>query len=336
MSKKGQRKREATERGLANIPDKEPSHYEKKLMEEERKKENARPSLIKRIGIGLLDFVFAAVFAGALFAVTYFAIFPSIGYNEAAEKIVLAYDQSHLYQNVNGNFTLISNNYDDSKTPEEQYDVAITSFYSENQRAIKDGKLEKYNDLKISSGYYELDGDGNYVRKEGVTTTVAKTFLEQEYGKAVDYLFEDDEIVEAYHKTFNTMAYSILIIVSISSLAFYIVIPLTDKRHRTLGFMIGKVMPVDSKTLGPVYWEKILIRNFIFIIFTFISPITLYIWAKAFTYSFIPFFANSFVLLVTRSNSGIHDYAGHTNVINESFSNPFETLKAITEQGEQQ
>lgn len=330
MSKKGQRKREATEIGLANIPDKEPSHYEKKLMEEERKKENARPSLIKRIGIGLLDFVFAAVFAGALFAVTYFAIFPSIGYNEAAEKIVLAYDQSHLYQNVNGNFTLISDNYDDSKTPEEQYDVAITSFYSENQRAQQDGKLAKYEEAK--SKYYEENGE----RKEGVTTTVAKAFLEQEYEKAVDYLFEDDEIVEAYHKTFNTMAYSILIIVSISSLAFYIVIPLADKRHRTLGYMIGKVMPVDSKTLGPVYWEKILIRNFIFIIFTFISPITLYIWAKAFTYSFIPFFANSFVLLVTRSNSGIHDYAGHTNVINESFSNPFETLKAITEQGEQQ
>ena len=30
------------------------------------------------------------------------------------------------------------------------------------------------------------------------------------------------------------------------------------------------------------------------------------------------------------------DYAAHVMVINESYSNPFETLKAITEQGDQQ
>ena len=336
MSKRSERKQEAIEKAVANIPDKEPSHYEKKLMEEERKKENARPSLIKRIGIGLLDFVFAAVFAGALFAATYFAVFPKLGYNEASETIVRAYDESHLYHTVNGNFTLISEDYDSEKTPEENYDEAITLFYKENPRAVAAEKLAQYNNDKINSGYYKLDDNGNYVRTEGTTADVAKSFMEQQYNKAVDFLFEDDTIIDAYLKTYHIMVYSILIIVSISSIAFYIIIPLIDKRKRTLAYMIGKIMPVDSKDMKPVFWDRILLRNLIFIVLTFISPVTLYIWARAITYSFIPFFANTFVLIVTRSNCGIHDYAGHDIVVNESFSNPFETLKAITDQGDQQ
>lgn len=329
MSKNSVRRRQATEKSMQDMPAYEPSHYEKKQMEMDRRKDNARPSLIKRIGVGLLDFVFAAIFAGALFAGAYFGIFPKLGYNEAANTIVEAYDTSHLYHNVNGNYTLISEDYDSDKTPEENYDGAITTFYKEKSQA----KLEEYENAKISSGYYVKDGD-SFVRTEGTTDSIAKTFLEQQYDKAVDYLFEDQSIIDAYHKTFNIMVYSILITVSISTLSLYLIVPLVDKKHRTLGYMIGKIMPVDSKDMKPAFWDRILLRNLIFIVFTFISPITLYIWAKAITYSFIPFFANTFVLIITHSNSGIHDYAGHCNVVNESFSNPFENLKAITGQGD--
>ena len=146
MSKKGITKREATEKSLQDMPIKEPSHDEKKQMELERRKENARPSLIKRMGIGLLDFVFAAVFAGALFVATYFGIFPKVGYNDAVEEVLSAYNDSHLYNTVNGSFVLISSSYDDNKTPEQNYDVPITLFYKENARAVKDGKLDKYNE----------------------------------------------------------------------------------------------------------------------------------------------------------------------------------------------
>ena len=336
MSKQSQRKQEAVQKSIANIPDKEPSHYDKKLMEEERRKENARPSLIKRIGVGLLDFLFAAILAGGLFAITYFTIFPALGYNEAAAKIVEAYDTSHLYHSVNGGFVLINEDYDAAKTPEENYDVPITAYYSENERAIKDNKLDKYKETKLNSGYYELNSENEIVRKADISSDVAKAFLEQQYNNALDYLFEDPAIIDSYYKTFNCMAFSILIIVTISSSVFYIAIPLIDKRHRTLGYMIGKLIPVDSKEMGPVYWDRILLRNAIFVVFTFISPITLYFWANALTFSFIPFFANSAVLLFTRSNSGIHDFAGHVNVVNQSLSNPFENLKAITEQGENQ
>ncbi len=333
MSKQSQRKQEAIQKSIANIPDKEPSHYDKKLMEEERRKDNARPSLIKRIGVGLLDFLFAAVLAGGLFAVTYFTIFPSLGYNEAAAKIVDAYNSSHLYNTLDGSFVLISDSYDTTKTPEENYDIPITAYYSEDERAVKDNKLDKYNETKLNSGYYELDGD-NIVRKADVSGDTAKAFLEQQYNSALDFLFEDPLIIESYYTTFNCMAFSILIIVIISSSVFYIAIPLIDKRHRTLGYMIGKLIPVNSKEMGPVYWDRILLRNAIFVVFTFISPITLYFWANAITFSFIPFFVNSAVLLFTRSNSGIHDFAGRVNIVNQSLSNPFENLKAITEQGE--
>ena len=130
------------------MPAYEPSHYEKKQMEMDRRKDNARPSLIKRIGVGLLDFVFAAIFAGALFAGAYFGIFPKLGYNEAANTIVEAYDTSHLYHNVNGNFTLISEDYDSDKTPEENYDGAITTFYKEKSQA----KLEEKYKMKFPLG----------------------------------------------------------------------------------------------------------------------------------------------------------------------------------------
>lgn len=336
MSKENKRRREATEKAIANIPDKEPSHYEKKLMEEEIKKDNARPSLLKRIGVALLDFVFTIVLAGGLFTAAYFTIFEKIGYNEASDIVLRAYSDSHLYLNDNGNFKLISEYYDTTKTPEENYDVPITSFYSENQRAIRDGKLETYNNLKLSTGYYELDENGNYVRTESITADVAKVFLEQEYNKAVDYLFEDEEIINASNLTYNTIIFTLLIVLTVSSVAFYIAVPLVDKKHRTIGYMIGKVMPVDSKDLTPVSWEKILFRSLIFIVFTFICPVTLYYWAGKITFSFIPFFVNTAILCFSRSNSGIHDFAVHVNVINESFSNPFANLKAITEQGEQQ
>ena len=336
MSKKGLTKAEATEQALRNIPDKEPSHYEKKLMQEEIRKDNARPSLIKRIGIGLLDFLFTAVLAGGLFAMTYFAIFPKLGYNDAAAKIFDAYNDSHLYVTLNGGFVQISENYDTSKTPEENYDIPITLYYSENERAVADNKLAEYEQTKLNSEYYVRDADNNIVRKEGISGDVAKAFLEQEYEKALNYLFKDPVMISSYRTTFNCMAFSVLIIVVLSSSIFYIAIPLIDKRHRTLGYMIGKLIPVDSKEMGPVYWDRILLRSAIFVVFTFISPITLYFWADALTFSFIPFFVNSAVLLFTRSNSGLHDFAGHVNVVNQSLSNPFENLKAITEQGEQQ
>ena len=338
MSKKnkGISKREATEIAFANAPVQEPSHYEKKLAEEQARKDNARPSLIKRIGIALLDFVFAGVFFAALFVGSYYTIFDKLGYAEASQVVLNAYSESHLYINDNGNFSLISESYNATKTPEQNYDVAITEFYSNNARAIKDGKLQEYNNLKVSTGYYELNENNEYVRTETTTTDVAKAFLEQQYNKAVDYLFEDEEIINASRLTYNILVLSILIIATISSLVFYVAVPLIDKKHRTLAYMIGKIMPVDSKTLGPVLWEKILLRSAIFIVFTFISPITLYYWAGKITFSFIPFFVNTLVLCFSHSNSGIHDYAGHVLVINESYSNPFETLKTITEQGEQQ
>ena len=297
MSKKGLSKAEATERSLRNIPDKEPSHYEKKLIQEEIRKDNARPSLIKRIGIGLLDFLFAAVLAGGLFAMTYFAIFPKIGYNEAADTIFSAYSDSHLYHSLNGSFVLINEDYDSSKTPEENYDIPITSFYSENERAVADNKLDKYNETKLNSGYYELDADNNIVRKADVSGEVAKAFLLQEYEKALNYLFDDPVMISAYHTTFNCMAYSVLIIVVVSSSIFYIAVPLIDKKHRTLGYMIGKLIPVDSKEMGPVYWDRILLRSAIFVVFTFISPITLYFWANALTFSFIPFFVSIIIAM---------------------------------------
>lgn len=335
------RKIEATARGIEQMSgNNDDTRYKLNPEEEALRKriDAAKPSLLKRIGVALLDLLFAAILAGGLFVFSYFVVFPNIGYTDASQELVSAYTESHLYNIEDGKFVLISESYNDSKTPEENYDIPLLSFYSENPRALAAEKLQQYHKAKLDSGFYQQDPDNEYktIRIEGVSGSKAKLLLELEYNKAIDFLVEDPEIIAASQITYYTMILSILIVVSISSVTFYIVVPLIDKRRRTLAYMIGGIMPVDNKSLEPVDMSRILIRGFIFIVLTFISPITLYIWAGNMTFSFIPLFVNIAILSFSHSNSGLHDFSSRVIVLNRSLSNPFENLKAITGQGEQQ
>ena len=69
----------------------------RKKDEFDEKKSKARPSLLKRVASGLIDFAFAAIFAGGLFALTYFTIFPSVGYQDSAQFILDEYVDSGLF-----------------------------------------------------------------------------------------------------------------------------------------------------------------------------------------------------------------------------------------------
>lgn len=327
------KKREALEKGLLDAQYRSKSESEKEAERIELRKEAARPALLKRIGAGLLDFLFTAIFAGLMFVFAYYVIFPNMGYQDYSEKIVAAYSGSGLYISANGRFNAINNMYDDEKTPEENYDEPITHFYSTNSRAIEDNKLESYEQTKLNSGYYEINGEGSIVRKEGVSTELAKEFLEARYKEAATYLFSDPAILNAYEKSRNIMLFSTLIIISIASASFYFLVPAIDKDGCSLGYVICRLIPVSSVDTNPQTKGKLMLRSLIFIAFTYLAPITLYFLANGFTFSFIPFFVNTAILCFSRSNSGLHDYATRTIIINRSRTNAMQALKQL--KGEQ-
>ena len=333
------KKREAIKSGIEQMDAEQRKIQEERAREQlNKQKDNARPSLLKRIAAGLLDFAFAALLAGGLFTITYFSIFPSLGYQENAEIILTTHENSGLFVINNAQYEELTSHYDDEErlTPESYYDVKISHFYKTDDRAIKANKYDEYVQSKIDSGYYEINEEGNCVRKEEVNAATAKTFLEKEYKLAVDFFYEDPALNKAYNITYDIMSYSLLIIVSISVSVFYFAVPLLDNRYRTFGYMICKLIIVDSKTMQETNRLMIALRSFIFVIITYISPLTFYFWLGGFTYAFIPFFLNTVLLSFSRTNSGLHDYAAQVNVINKSHTNAFATLQQITGQGDNQ
>ncbi len=305
----------------------------RKKDEFDEKKSKARPSLLKRVASGLIDFAFTAIFAGGLFALTYFTIFPSVGYQSSAQFILDEYVDSGLFVYGSTGYEQLTSHYDANKTPEENYDVPVSKYYQTNERAISENRYGEYLDRKLTSGYYELNADNECVRKADVSTTTAREYLKNEYNAAVSFFHANPKLREASRVVGKTMAISLLIIATISSTIFYIVVPLIDKKNRTFSFMILKLIVVDTKTLRPISKSKNVLRCFVFIVLTFISPFTMNLLFGNFTFSFIPFFINVAILSFSKNNTGIHDLAAGANVINESYSNAFEMLNTIKSQG---
>ena len=323
------RKDEALEKGLEEAKARSRSESEKEQERIQLRKDAAKPALLKRIGAGLLDFIFAAVFAGLLFLFSYFVIFPSLGYQEESQKIVAAHEESGLYVFGDGKYEPLTDHYDNNKTPEENYDVPITHYYSTNARAIADHKLEKYEQAKLDSGLFVLDAESNIVRKEGVADEYIKNYLEVRFDEATTYLFSDPEVINAYYVTKNIMLFTILIIVVISSSVFYFAVPLLDKEGCTFGYLICRLVPVSSVDTMPQKKSKLMLRALLFVGISYLSPIGLYVLADAITFSFIPFFINTIILSFSHSNSGLHDYGTKTIIINRSRTNAMEMLKQL-------
>ena len=307
---------------------------EKKREELNDRKERARPPLLKRVGIGLIDLLIAGIMAFGFFMLSYVTIFPSVGYQSSAQYIIDSYEKSHLFvSGTTGGYDKISKHYDEHKTPEENYDVPISYYYKNTTRAISDNKYEEYTTKKLNTGYYELNAENICVRKEGVSNATVKPILEQEYENAVSYFYKNPDLIKADKTLSMTMSLTLLIVATLSSTIFYILVPLADKKNRTFGYMIFKIMPVDNKTLKPLNKKKAALRNFVFIVISFISPFTLSFLVGNFAFSFIPFFINSAILSFSTNNTGLHDMAAGANVINESYSTAFDTLDVIKSQG---
>ena len=327
-------KREAIETGIRQMDAEQKELARKReLNDPEIKKDNARPYLIKRIGVALLDFVFMVLFAGGLFALSYFAIFPSLEYNNASETIITYHQDCHLFIEANGKYESITDNYNEDVTPEENYDVPISYYYKHDARAISEQQYDEYVNRKIASGYFALNEENECVRKEGINIQSMRMYLEDEYEIAVDYFYDTPELVRAYHVTSLTMFFALLIVIIISSAAIYVLVPLLDKKRRTFGYMIGKLIPVTSDTYNTPSIGAIVLRAFMFVVITYVSALTIYFWLGGIAFATIPLFINTVVLSFTRTNSGLHDFATKINVIKEDGVNSLKSLKTNKEQG---
>ena len=326
------KKKEAIQKGIEDLNYQSQKSFEEQKEDElQKRKDDARPALLKRIAAGIIDFLIAASIVAGIFLFSYFVIYPSIGYQDSSKLILDIHVDSGLFiQDEDGvTFYYRYEKYNEGLTPEENYDVPVSKFYSSNPRAIQSNELEKYIQRKLDSTYYELDADNNCVRKEEFSSNVIKPFLEKEYRTAVSFLYSDPEVINANKVLKYTTPVTLLIGTVISSAIFYFAIPLIDKKGRTIGYIVLRLIPVSSDTLITPDKSKLFIRSLVFFGITYLAPISITFWMNGFAFAFIPFFINVMVLAFSHSNSGLHDYASRIIIINQSYSNALSSIKAM-------
>ena len=220
---------------------------EKDREEMEDRQDNARPFLIKRIGVGLLDFVFMLVIVAASFFFADFVFFDAVGYNDASDYIITTYTESGLFISENGSFKQLPERYDEEQDLILYYDVPITNFYKTNQKAISENKLVSYNQAKLDSNYFIVNELNEIVRKEGVSNVNLQNFLENKYTEAYNLFIDNNDLNLATQKMFNTITFTILISTTIGAGIIYIVIPLLDSSSAS--FIISSI---GLLTYGPL------------------------------------------------------------------------------------
>ena len=272
-----------------------------------------RPSLMRRIGSGLLDLLFIFILLALIELLAAAVLFRPLGYYDAQSNIDTIFAESGLYLRQNGFNVQISNAYDDNKSIEENYDIPITKFYTENPRCQEKNKLADYVQAKLDSGLYERNASGDLVKLDKVSDEDLKTFYEKEYEKALSFLGQDPVYVEAVNKTFNIMVYSMLISFLISAGVFYFLIPLLRKNGETLGQIICKICLVDARNVSRVKKIQVVLRSLVVVVLNFLIPFWVFIFFGHVT--MVPFLVTFAMMCLIKYNRSVQDFASFTQVI---------------------
>lgn len=273
----------------------------------------SRPSLVRRIGSGLLDLLFVFVIFALIELLVVGVFFRPLGYYDAQRDINTIFSESGLYLQQNGLNIRLDNAYDETKSVEENYDVPITKYYTEDSRCIENNLLSSYENAKLESGYFLRDDNGNLVAKSDVSDETLKTFYETEYENAVAFLCKDVNYVAAVNKTFLIMMYSMLISFVISAAVFYFAIPLIRKNGETLGQIICKMCLVDARTVGQVKKFQVIVRSLIVVVLNFLVPFWIFVFLGS--TNLITVLISFAVMCLTKYNRGLQDILSQTQVI---------------------
>lgn len=209
-------------------------------------------------------------------------------YEESVERYSEIRRSSHLFETVDGKFTLISKNYDEN----------LTYFYE-----VYVGDSTEYNKAKMESGLFELK-DGKYVERISATSTQLKEFYEKELYDAELVLYNDDEVIELTSLITSVTVWTLIGSLIFSLTIFFLVFPLCLKNGSTLGKMIFGY-GLTNKQGYKVKYRQIILRFFVFLILEVLLSIFLL---------GIPLFVSFTMVAFSKYGTSLHDYFAYTVV----------------------
>jgi len=284
------------------------------VVEPLNKEEYRRPRHgVTRYLCAFIDFTLTVLLTVILYFISVQTVFSNSGYSEARDAMRKTYEDTHLFIEYNGGLYTITSYYDKSKTPEENYDPSIIYFYTNYQRAINDNKLAEYNQAKIDSNLYNTDVTP-WTWKEEVTEDDVLSFYKTQYSIAYNYLLEDEDLLNNAAIVSKFALLATLSSILISSLIFYVVIPMIDKKGRTLSFMMFKLVLVKRNFEEIQSKPLILTRNLFFIIFTLLLGTLLLNLTSNLILTMSPAILSFILILCTPSKSCLHDLVGKCSV----------------------
>ncbi|MDD3938553.1 MAG: RDD family protein [Bacilli bacterium] len=281
---------------------------------EKSKKNLPKPYLLTRIMASFLDFFLACLLFVGFEATLYFTLFEPLGYHRLMDESQAVLQDSHLYilDDERGLFT-ITEVYDENLTPEENYDIPLTYYYTNDPRAIADNRLARYHNSKIVSGYFVEEGEGIFVRAEGADDNEVKAFFVSAYDDAIKFLERDPVYLNGVNKTFYIVIFTSLFSATLAMAIIHLLIPLLMKNGQTPFKLVFKLCIADARDDTRVKKGQVVVRFVILLLFNIWVPILLF--ARFSYFTLIPVFISIILMSLTKTFSGPHDYVAKTYIV---------------------
>ena len=264
---------------MDNISKKKKDSFQKEIV--------GKPSIFNRIIAGLFDGVCTIVIFIIISLFAYLLFYKPLGYKQAVDSGNKILEESHLYQKNDSSYVLLSKIYSDDELY-DKIDEAITYYYSTDERALTDNKLNEYNDIKNT-----------------ITIENKSSIYNSEYLNAISYLKSGDEYIYYSGKSYEFFSYSSLISIVIAASIIYLIIPLIKVNKVTLGQRLFKMRLADNHSHNDAKTWQIIIRSTSFILINYLIPILFYLAFGMFT--LIPLFISIIMFCVIKGNRGPHD-----------------------------
>lgn len=275
-----------------------------------------KPYLLTRMGAALLDFLLIFILFALIETTFYFTIFTPLGYHESIDETRAILLDSHLYVEGEYNKILtITETYNEELTLEENYDVPIVYYYTNDDRAVRSGRLDSYYISKENSGYFDRLENDVFTRKEGVSEEKFEAFFVSSYEKAVAFLEDDPAYLRGVQRSFYIVLFTSLGSITIASLLIHLLVPMISKHGQTPFKFVFKICLIDARDETQVKKWQILVRFFILIFFNIWVPVIIY--ARFVYATTVPLIVSAITLFVTRTNSSPHDFIAKTYVVSK-------------------
>lgn len=280
---------------------------EEKLIHKENLIKQNRPFLLTRYVAAFIDFLIMVITFIVLLTCFEPLIINSTNYNNYVTNAQIVLENSGLYNKNEDNF-FTQKEYD--KTI---YDQIITNYYSSDNYAKENNKLDEYNKAKSESTFY-TKVDDNLVLNNDVDEEKLKNFLTDQYQKALAFVKTNPIYIQNINKSFTIFFLVIVLFIAIDVTIFYLIVPLCRKNGETIGQIIFKMKLIDTRTISQVKKWQILVRYIIILAFDYLLGATLYLKFSS-GIMLLPILITSFCIALTKLNVGPHDLISQTMIV---------------------